>query len=432
MNQTNIIPDLCWNSALASCAVSASDEVREAVTASKTAQRAKHVAEEATKTADNLCSSLSFSSLDDKMHAMTQASDLRSQAIYAAVVDHEALTAKRRAAVALVRDVKCWNVHRKQELIMTCINTVKNYQKIAFDSINTWTKLKQSLLESQSVSNIVQSRTVKQTSIQNPNRIERNVEPVSAVFNDDLIDSLETTDVVSTSFTQSNPSTFLQASMTENCLCENVNVTEQSMQGDSDLNFSLLTDMAESMGSIIDKGSKLQSGAVERCNSNDMGSSEQVKNQSAFKENSNHSDSSGHFDIERSFHDTFQEKIPSEAEFRSNEGVDEESNCPDMSTEMGISTEDVIDSGNNGEDANLLEKSAYFQSDIDSRSHVDNAYSDTYTAEDNSDNGMTESMQSLVDGLMNWGGQYEDEAIIPLPHGLVASLMEESGVLNSQ
>jgi len=44
-------------------------------------------------------------------------------------------------------------------------------------------------------------------------------------------------------------------------------------------------------------------------------------------------------------------------------------------------------------------------------------------------NGMTDSMQSLVDGLLNWGGDWDSEDLgLTLPQGMAASLvMEESG-----
>jgi len=46
-------------------------------------------------------------------------------------------------------------------------------------------------------------------------------------------------------------------------------------------------------------------------------------------------------------------------------------------------------------------------------------------------NGLTDSMQSLVDGLMLWGGQWDSEDDLSLPRGMAASLaMDESGILH--
>jgi hypothetical protein len=45
---------------------------------------------------------------------------------------------------------------------------------------------------------------------------------------------------------------------------------------------------------------------------------------------------------------------------------------------------------------------------------------------------LTSSMQSLVDGLMNWGGRYDDDEDLALPTGMAASIaLEESMILGS-
>jgi len=45
---------------------------------------------------------------------------------------------------------------------------------------------------------------------------------------------------------------------------------------------------------------------------------------------------------------------------------------------------------------------------------------------------LTSSMQSLVNGLMNWGGQYDSEEDFALPTGMAASIaMQESGVFST-
>ncbi len=451
---SNLILGFCWNSALASCAVAASDEVREAVTASRTAQRAKNIAEEAAKNAEASCNSTSFVSVDEKMQAMTQASNLRSQAIYAAVVDHEALTAKRRAAVALARDVKCWNVHRKQELIKTCLQTVRSYQKIAHDSMCTWTQLKQSLLESQSVSNIVQSRTVKQSNSQIPSQKEHECEPKSSKYivceNEDPIEPTDGIDVVSATVTQSDSLTYLQAEVTASSQYDNVNLTNQISHDDLDLNFSLASDLALSMKSVDAISSSfvqdnsaiiLQSDAVENCQYDNGISPERVESDADLEDHSHHSHFSNHFDIESSFHDTFQEKIPSEGDsfpekmpsvgdFTTSEKVHEELKHSDIPTNLEENSENLMNDGDVDHQGN---SNGCEECHFDLNSNSENIASNLEEGEDSADNGMTESMQSLVDGLMNWGGQWdEEEDIAPLPHGVAASLLEGSGMLNSQ
>lgn len=59
------------------------------------------------------------------------------------------------------------------------------------------------------------------------------------------------------------------------------------------------------------------------------------------------------------------------------------------------------------------------------------SYKPTTQSEDDNEI-LTSSMQSLVDGLMNWGGQYDEEEDLALPTGMAASIaLEESGVLGS-
>ena len=45
---------------------------------------------------------------------------------------------------------------------------------------------------------------------------------------------------------------------------------------------------------------------------------------------------------------------------------------------------------------------------------------------------MTNSMQDLVDGLMNWGDQYDSQEDMSLPNGMAVSMiLEESGVFEN-
>ena len=158
----------------------------------------------------------------------------------------------------------------------------------------------------------------------------------------------------------------------------------------------------------------------------------------------NHSHfSTNHFDIDSSFHDTYQEKIPSSegdsfpekipsvGDFTTSEEVHHEVKHSNIPTNFAGNTENL----SNSADANLQENKTGFEpSEFDSKSQPEAVASHHMEeVEDSTDNAMTESMQSLVDGLMNWGGQWdEEEDITPLPHGVAASLLEGSNVLNSQ
>eukprot|EP00541_Cyclophora_tenuis_P012666 CAMPEP_0116575524 /NCGR_PEP_ID=MMETSP0397-20121206/20004_1 /TAXON_ID=216820 /ORGANISM="Cyclophora tenuis, Strain ECT3854" /LENGTH=179 /DNA_ID=CAMNT_0004104423 /DNA_START=110 /DNA_END=650 /DNA_ORIENTATION=- len=46
------------------------------------------------------------------------------------------------------------------------------------------------------------------------------------------------------------------------------------------------------------------------------------------------------------------------------------------------------------------------------------------------ENPLTESMQSLVDGLMSWGSQYDSQEDLPLPSGLAASIVLDGSDVN--
>jgi len=64
----------------------------------------------------------------------------------------------------------------------------------------------------------------------------------------------------------------------------------------------------------------------------------------------------------------------------------------------------------------------------------ENEHTETNLEREYGDDGMTDSMQSLVDGLLQWGGNWEDDDMnINLPQGMAASLvMENRGVLDLQ
>ena len=113
--------DVSWQASLANSAVSAAEDVRSAVRAAKTAENAKAAASAAAYAAQSACDAGGFPSIDEARAAQTRASIAQSHAFHAAVVDHEAKAVKRRATLALAHDVKCWNVHRKREMLKACL-----------------------------------------------------------------------------------------------------------------------------------------------------------------------------------------------------------------------------------------------------------------------------------------------------------------------
>jgi hypothetical protein len=133
--------DVSWQTALASSAVSAAEDVRSTVRAARTAANVKTAASAAASTAQKACEDGKFSLIDEARAAQTRASIAQSHAIHAAVVEYEANTAKRRAALALAHDVKCWNAHRKREVLQTCLAYAKSQHEATRRAVDAWSCL---------------------------------------------------------------------------------------------------------------------------------------------------------------------------------------------------------------------------------------------------------------------------------------------------
>jgi hypothetical protein len=140
--------DLSWQASLASSAVSAAEDVRSTVRAARTAANAKAAADAAAFTAQSACEGERFPSIDEARAAHTRSSIAQSHAIHAAVVEHEATTAKRRAALGLAHDVKCWNVHRKRELLRSCISHARSQHVATRRAVDSWSCLRDGYLGS--------------------------------------------------------------------------------------------------------------------------------------------------------------------------------------------------------------------------------------------------------------------------------------------
>lgn len=145
--------DLLWQSSLAASAVAAVGEVRDAVRASHTASRAKSAAFTAAEKAKKAYESCDHSSSKERIqHTQAEASTAQSHAIHATVVEYEANIAKRRSAVSLAQDVKSWNIHRKRELLQTCLRVAKSQQEACRNAADAWENLRNGLIDSSSSS----------------------------------------------------------------------------------------------------------------------------------------------------------------------------------------------------------------------------------------------------------------------------------------
>lgn len=379
---------MSWNASLASSAVSAANEVYDAVKATQTATRAKRAAETAALKAHEIYQTSSFSTTDEAQQAQAHASSLQGQAIHAAVVEYEAVTAKRHASMALARDVKCWNVHRKQQLIKSCLGFIKSQHRMARNSVKIWKGLQEGLLQTSSISTIVNS----------------SVQPIHS--------------------TQS-----LNPEVVEIALQSNyTGLTEDE----------ILSNHANTLGVIEDTNNKSEEDLHLSLNS-------YIDNPEYFQSKIEYNESSESHDRtlnKLSFSESTYDNISSATLQRDRDGVPQSSYEADTiakASELDVDIHDKISAPVEPESGiDLSENGTHRyqydsrQSDNESADDVDSSNIGENTQVQNEldvsiGNGMTSSMQSLVDGLMNWGGQWDDdEDHTPLPDGMAASILEEN------
>lgn len=108
----------------------------------RTAANARAAASSAAFTAQTACEKGEFANLDEARAAQTRASIAQSHAIHAAVVEYEAKTVKRRATLALAHDVKTWNIHRKREMLQSCIAFARSQHEATRRSVDAWSTLR--------------------------------------------------------------------------------------------------------------------------------------------------------------------------------------------------------------------------------------------------------------------------------------------------
>lgn len=161
--------DISWQTALAHSAVSAAEDVRSAVRAARTAANAKAAAVSAANVAQTACQKGKFNSVDEARAAQTRASIAQGHAIHAAVVEHEAKTVKRRATLALAHDVKCWNIHRKREILQVALSYAKSQHEATRRAVDAWSCLRDGFVGS----NIIPSAQAKRVTLSQRPRISK-------------------------------------------------------------------------------------------------------------------------------------------------------------------------------------------------------------------------------------------------------------------
>ena len=405
--------DVSWQTNLANSAVSAAEDVRSAVRAVRTAENAKAAASAASYTAQSACDSGTFQTIDEARAAQTRASIAQSHAFHAAVVEHEAKAIKRRATLALANDVKCWNVHRKREMLQACISHARSQHEATRRAVDAWSCLRDGFIGSP-IMPATQTRKVPATLHRNtnPNTSSRKSSKVESTNNDNSSSSITTAknvDLLSAGVFTDLLDTF-NSNLTTPALSAAATVVRETSNG------------GESSSSCIDvplEASELQQS--ERIENEatatiyeEFGSNEIVAVEHILLAPQQQEEISATFfgETEASAFDETKGSgddgvIKDDAGF-GNEILPFVTASPvDEENSVGVSTDEATGSI----DANLGKTSSMKASS---------------SGEDNET--MSASMQSLVDGLMSWGGQFETEDLLgPLPTGMAASIaFEES------
>jgi hypothetical protein len=334
---------------LAHSAVSAAEDVRLTVRAARTAGNAKFAASSAFNIAQSVCDKGKFANIGEARAAQTRASISQSHAIHAAVVEHESKTVKRRATLALAHDVKCWNVHRKREILQVCLAHAKSQHEATRREVDAWSCLRDGFVGS---TIIPSTQTWRSAKIRKPK-----VEPLNEL-------------------PEVEPTTAIFGSIDKN---------------------------DEGKRTII---------AVEH---------EQLR---LPKEASTTSVSNGDNWPDTALSMMVTLPIPEEVDDVSNSddkesfAIDSEQSQPLQSESFDSGTEHVQSETDLFVQSTTVSQSSLFSSEKE--------LSGESTSERENNEALTSSMQSLVDGLMNWGG-IDVEDTFALPTGMAASIaLEES------
>ena len=497
---------MSWHASLASSAVLAAEEVRKTVKAFRIASKAKLAAKTAAKLALDVYNSQEFSTDEEAEAVKARVSTTQSDAIHAAVIEHEALSAKRKAAVALARDVRYWNIHRKREILSTCIEAAKAQQKAANETANAWTQLREGLLDLSAVPLLVRNKSHEES-------IEMECPQRNAIENNTIIDDspfIIPPDPYTPSNDVVNPGQAEQKNI-ESIHSKNLNnfsdaVDDDARFGENDLGLPDSTLLEElSSHSYLDTSQSLfkeiekdvlsvgythsateivskpyESADVQLLSEGESVSERDVKLDSNWSEDfdellsevdnderitnhalnqgiSSHSlnqDNENALNIDQasqssSFHDAIEDgvgQILCEGETNL-EWAHPQSGEDNIEVSGGLLVEespkvDVISSEENESsnldetttgiiknEENLLERNskddqnAKKSIDIESKQKKDTVQE--LSSSERNQESMTDSMQSLVDGLMTWGGQWDSDDDISLPFGMAASLAIE-------
>ena len=338
---------------MAHSAVSAAEDVRSTVRAARTAGNAKFAAVRAAHMAQSVCEKGKFANVDEARAAQTRGSIAQSHAIHAAVVEHEAKTVKRRATLALAHDVKCWNVHRKREVLKICLAHAKSQHEATRRAVDAWSCLRDGFVGSTIIPSTQSWKPTK------PEPYLLNDEPQATIFG-------------------------------------NVGKTD---------------DGQHAIVAVEHKHLKLPTDSMPLNTSTSTGDI-----------NSSHI----YADPDPVVSFVVASPIPEEVEDISN-SCDKESFALDITQFQPLQSE-LVDSGSHHEQS---ETDCLDQSIMVTQSSLflssEREMNEESTSEKENNEALTSSMQSLVDGLMNWGG-IDVEDNFALPTGMAASIALEESV----
>ena len=378
---------------MSTSAVSAAETVRSAVRAARTALSAKTAAESAALAAQKHCTTSSFSTPDEARAAQTKASISHSHAIHAAVIEHEAFGAKRRAAMALAHDVNCWNEHRKREMLLMLKKSALSQKEAARASRISWVGLREGMYGVTSYNDCMK---------------EQNGEVLLTHHDLDL--EHDSSQHAHYNFENSHSNHLMREyhcspslSLSSNSSSHNHGPLRTAQIGIVPVVHKSLAPSPLEMSLLLSPSPMEHSYSYNSSNNNN-----------------NHSISPSSIPFpnlamkrERDIHATHALSPPSSVRTHSRQGN---------------GNGNIVLGGNVGRDdlsdklTNSLESTAMAASTSQSTS--------TSIATEENDV-MTASMQSLVDGLMSWGGRYDPQDDMSLPSGMAVSIaLEESGVLN--
>lgn len=400
-----LIDDVSWQASLANSAVSAAEDVRSAVRAAKTAENAKDAASAAAFAAQSVCDAGGFPSIDEARAAQTRASIAQSHAFHAAVVDHEAKAVKRRATLALAHDVKCWNVHRKREMLQACLAHARSQHEATRRAVDAWSCLRDGYIGSSALPS-AQTRKASPTVQSTPStRVSRaTASPMSDLPRAPRPPLAPAATALSTPTSPIDldlPSVDAFADLFGDCATSGMN---QSSSSGLSAQFSAQV----SSHSVAVSGSPQQESELEEPTATTF-----IGNIVAVD----------HHDLSRE-----QQPLPPMPPFPP----------PSPPGPMAKTSEHSVEKNLSSDNAML----PFAQSVLPlvtaapvaevSISKEEPTSEETPKPPEEQNESLSASMASLVDGLMSWGGQFETDDVLALPQGMAASIAFEETLSSPQ